>query len=131
MAILVDPQIFIWSLISPEKIKIANKDLLRNNTIYVSVISFLEIAIKQKVGKLNELTQTTAELKKQAITDGFQILDLTIEQVSYYDSLPLFSEHRDPFDRILLATSLYEKFKIMSSDANFKLYEEQIELIIN
>lgn len=38
-------------------------------------------------------------------------------------------EHRDPFDRLLLATALVEGVTMISSDENFPLYVPLIRLI--
>ncbi len=52
---LIDTQILIWTIVSPEKLASQTIDVLQTNEIFVSQISFLEIAIKQKIGELPEL----------------------------------------------------------------------------
>ncbi len=49
---LADTQILIWAIISPSKLPAEVRILLTSNPIAVSQISILEIAIKQKIGKL-------------------------------------------------------------------------------
>jgi PIN domain nuclease of toxin-antitoxin system len=45
--------------------------------------------------------------------------------------VPLLANHRDPFDRLLLATAISENMPIISSDENFIYYQEQVQLIRN
>jgi PIN domain nuclease of toxin-antitoxin system len=48
MRYLVDTQIFIWTLISPENLTAQTIRLVVDNEIFVSQVSLIEIAIKQK-----------------------------------------------------------------------------------
>jgi len=56
MSYLIDTQIFIWAMISPEKLSEQTIEILQHHSIYVSQISFFEITIKQKIGKLPHFT---------------------------------------------------------------------------
>jgi PIN domain nuclease of toxin-antitoxin system len=128
---LIDTQILIWALISPEKLCAKTINLLGANDILVSQISLFEIAIKQKIGKLPELDIPIADLVKQIVQDGFNLLPLHNQHIETYDVIPIYPEHRDPFDRILLATALSENIPILSADTNFKLYMPLIQIIMN
>lgn len=46
---LLDTQVLIWVLTSPSRLSISIINLLSSNSIFVSHISLLEIAIKQKI----------------------------------------------------------------------------------
>lgn len=128
---LIDTQLLIWAIVSPEKLAAPTISLLQNNEIFVSQISFLEIAIKQKIGKLPELDLPIAALAARAEQDGFNLLMLQTHHIDAYGAIPLFPKHRDPFDRILLAIALSENIPILSSDENFELYAPQIQIIRN
>ncbi len=105
--------------------------ILQNNEIFVSQVSLFEIAIKQKIGKLPELPLTTALLAECIERDNFNLLPITINHIAAYDSIPLLENHRDPFDRLLLAIALSEDMPIISSDANFAHYKSHIQLVEN
>jgi PIN domain nuclease of toxin-antitoxin system len=62
--------------------------------------------------------------------DGFTLLDLKTAHIATYANIPLLPLHRDPFDRLLLATALCENIPIISADKNFALYEPQIQLVV-
>jgi PIN domain nuclease of toxin-antitoxin system len=84
----------------------------------VSPISFSEIAIKSNKG----LTPLTRAHIEQLIFD----LDLTILPVIAEHSLKLFglpAHHRDPFDRMLIATALAEDVAIVACDREFRKYK--------
>ncbi|MDD2724558.1 MAG: type II toxin-antitoxin system VapC family toxin [Methylovulum sp.] len=133
MNYLIDTQILIWYQLDSHKLKHPIRKLLgnRNNTIVISQISLFEIAIKQKLGKLPELDLPIAMLASLIKQDAFNLLDLQTTHIESYSKIPLVPEHRDPFDRLLLATALSENMAIVSADANFKFYQPQIQLISN
>jgi PIN domain nuclease of toxin-antitoxin system len=131
MRYLIDAQILIWSIITPEKLSPLVTNILQSNEIVVSQIAFFEIAIKQKIGKLQEFDLSIESLHYRVEQDGFYVLPLKINHITAYSAIPLIPEHRDPFDRILLATALSEQYPIISNDANFKLYSSQVQVVMN
>jgi PIN domain nuclease of toxin-antitoxin system len=131
MEYLIDTQIVIWSIISPNKLSVKVREILQNHSIGVCQVSLFEIAIKQKIGKLTELDLSIEALTDRLLTDNFEILSIQNNHIVAYDDIPLMSDHKDPFDRLILATALSEDLPIISSDENFKLYVPQIQLIEN
>jgi PIN domain nuclease of toxin-antitoxin system len=125
---LADTQVVIWSLISPAKIVPIVRSILQTSTIFVSEISLFEIAIKQKINRLPDLTLSVEELTSQLISDGFRLLPIEQKHIFAYSQIPLYDDHRDPFDRLLLATALAEGLTVISSDENFTYYTNQIRL---
>ncbi len=129
MAYLIDTQILVWALVSPEKLSLSVRRILQADAVYVSITSLLEIAIKQKTGKLPELPVTTDDLVKQLKKDGFALLPVTVRHIAAYDLIPLHPDHRDPFDRLILATALAEQMPAISADEKFSRYRDTIEVI--
>ena len=70
MRCLIDTQILIWALACPDKLSSQSRSLLQSQQILVSQISFFEVAIKQKIGKLPELPVPVAALSLRAVRDG-------------------------------------------------------------
>lgn len=126
---LIDTQILIWSIANPEKLKSSIKKILTENTIYVSQTSLMEITIKQTVGKLPDIEVSIKQLIAQIIKDGFKILTISNSHIELYATIPLHQDHKDPFDRFLLATALAEDMPIISADKNFRLYKGLVTLI--
>jgi PIN domain nuclease of toxin-antitoxin system len=133
MKVLIDTQILIWYQLNDPKLHANVYDLLTRleNTVYVSQISLVEIAIKQKIGKLPELDVSISTLANLIEQDGFIMLPLQTQHIEAYSEIPLFPEHRDPFDRLLLATAFSENIPIVSSDGNFELYKQYVQIFDN
>lgn len=131
MRYLIDTQILIWTMISPQRLYPETKSILQNHEIFVSPITFLEIAIKQKISKLPEFDLSIEVLSNRVEQDGFNVLSLQTKHIAAYATIPLFADHRDPFDRILLATALSENVPIISADGNFRLYSPYLQVIMN
>ena len=119
MKIILDTHIFLWSLSEPEKISPKKTFELKTlaNTIYVSSISIAEIMIKSSINKLDIPFDPIKMVEKS----GFKFLDFNANDAVLLKDLPF--HHKDPFDRMLIAQSLANKFHIMSDDRKFKLYD--------
>lgn len=89
----------------------------------------MEISIKLKLGKLPEFIVSIEYITSQLLSDGFSILPILNNHIFCYQSVPFFEDHRDPFDRFLLATALSEQIPIISVDKNFTLYRPLITVI--
>ena len=91
------------------------------SNIFISQISFWEMAIKINIGKLtipiglkNVINNT-----RQA---GIDTIPVKNSHILYYQTLEIHEKHKDPFDRFIIATALCEDMKIISSDAQFDYY---------
>jgi PIN domain nuclease of toxin-antitoxin system len=63
------------------------------------------------------------------LKDGLVFVSIQNLHLSTYSNVPLFENHRDPFDRLLIATAMEEKAIILSADEKFKLYNDQVKTI--
>lgn len=83
----------------------------------LSAASVMEVAIKSDKG----LSEMKREHMEKAVVD----LQLTLIAFTPQHALRLFGlppHHRDPFDRILIATALSEDIPIISGDHQFRKY---------
>ncbi|MCE7040545.1 type II toxin-antitoxin system VapC family toxin [Dyadobacter sp. CY312] len=131
MKYLVDTQILIWAITDPKKLAENTLSILRNNRILVPQISLFEISIKQKINKLPELNIPINDLIERMRADNFEILPLSNDHITKYGEVPMFPDHRDPFDRLIIATALHENITLISADEKFRSYKEIINLIEN
>ena len=131
MKYLIDTQIIIWILEDNRKLTSKIREIMRdkNNSFWLSKISLLEVGIKLKLGKLPDFIVSMEEFIKKINQSGVKIMQIEDNHIAAYQVLPLLDEHRDPFDRYILATSLSENIPIISSDEKFKMYIPLINLI--
>lgn len=105
-------------------------DILQNpdNVILFSQLSLYEIAIKQKLGKLPLFSIEVNEIYQQAVKDNFTFLPIHNNHIYSYQKVPLYDQHRDPFDRLLIAIALEEDAIILSVDEKFNLYKHLVKV---
>jgi len=91
--------------------------------IFISQISYWEIAIKINIGKLHIPIglRNVMMCTKQA---GIEMIPVDNSHILCYQDLELHENHKDPFDRLIIAVSLYEKLKILSNDTQFDAYKQ-------
>ncbi len=121
MNYLLDTHTFIWfsenDLTLPDSLKsiIENSD----NTIFLSMISLWEIAIKNSLGKL-PLTQPLEIIIKEVIDSRLHLLNISPSHILQVNKLPY--HHRDPFDRLIIAQGVAEQLTIITKDIAFNKY---------
>ncbi len=115
MNVLLDTQTLIWALEDETFIsKNARDAIIAADSVLVSPISFYEIAIKLAIGKNAGVSKPIHELTLAATRSGYVWLPLLALHISAYTQLPFFDNHRDPFDRMLLAIALADNLSIVS-----------------
>ena len=122
MDILLDTHALWWFLNGSDKMPDTVKGAILNpeNTIYVSIASVWEAAIKMSIGKLRFDGGVDGFL--EAIEDeDFLLLDITQKHIKMVKDLPFI--HRDPFDRMLVAQAIVEELYIMTIDSNMVKYD--------
>jgi len=119
---LLDTHIAMWFFNGDSALSETAKRIILDlsNTKYISMASAWEIAIKICLGKLN-FQGKSAGFTRLAESNGFTILPIKITHLTTLESLPLI--HRDPFDRLLIATALAENMTFITADENIVQYE--------
>lgn len=121
MRILLDTHIALWACFESSKLPEAARELLsqRSNTVYFSVASVWEIAIKHALnrGNMPVPEERFVDVCKQT---GFLELPIADEHIFGVKGL-LRSEgaprHNDPFDRLLIAQAKAEGLQLLTHDA--------------
>ena len=126
MKLLLDTQVWLWSLAEPERLNDRAQTLLADlhNQLYLSSASVWEISIKAGLGKLPLPEPPTTYVTSRMKSQGILALNITYSHALEVFSLP--AHHRDPFDRMLIAQSLVEKLPILTADPLFKVYDVEI-----
>jgi PIN domain nuclease of toxin-antitoxin system len=120
--ILLDTHVLIWWDEGARLSREADRAIREAEQVYVSAVSGWEIAIKTSLGRLRP-KRTVAEAASES---GFEELPVLLRHAEALTGLP--SNHRDPFDRMLLAQALVEGLTIVTRDAAFRTYRTPLVL---
>ena len=130
---LLDTHIFVWAYMKSEKIGKSITRILENpNAIkYLSAISLIEIAqLYETKPKDFDLNIPLATFLYQGLTElDIQTLVITPGHAQRYYEIQPIENHKDPFDRTIIAQAASTGFTVLSNDRNFPLYP--IEVISN
>ena len=125
MKYLIDTHTLLWAITDDDALPPSVKKLLshpEDNEILVSTVSFWEIAIKTAIGKLKIDSFDMFLLEEYCTGLGFSILPLNAQDALYYAKIPLREKHKDPFDRMLVATAINNGYTFISRDHNMPQY---------
>ena len=122
MRYLLDTHVLIWLAENSPKLPLEIKELVKHpmNVISVSSVSLWEIAIKMRLGKL-DIDFTLDELLIAVENSDFEILQIDSNYLKSLSVLPFL--HKDPFDRLLVATAVVDGLTIITVDENIQKYD--------
>jgi PIN domain nuclease of toxin-antitoxin system len=120
--ILLDAHALLWFISADDRLSIVAKDAVEaeRNSIFVSLATIWEIAIKVGLGKLKLRLKLETELEQFLVENGFTLLSIEYAHVARVARLP--RRHGDPFDRLLVSQALSENMPLVSQDSAFDDY---------
>lgn len=127
MRLLLDTHMMLWWQGNhPSLPKAAIEMVNQAEAVYFSQASLWEMAIKVSLGKLRmDLPRFSAAVQAQ----GFLWLPTRNEHLLAVAGLPVFEDHRDPFDRLLVAQSLTEPLLLVTGDQKLARYGVTIRVV--
>lgn len=121
--LLLDTHIFLWWLNNDPKIlNIAKHIATPVNEVYISAATIWEISIKKALGKLKAPDNMDQIVEEK----GFEKLPIKLLHGEKAGQLPIFNNHKDPFDRMLIAQAQSEGLTLITNDTKFRPYEVSI-----
>ena len=122
MRYLLDTHAFLWFFNDSEKLSETVSDILEDANVqkYVSMASLWEFSIKYSLGK-HQFDGGLPRLWEMLTSNGFTILPIAKSHLEGTIQLPF--HHRDPFDRLLIATANAEGMTILTADESIKKYD--------
>ena len=123
MKVLLDTHTFLWWIDDAPNLSAKAREIVADagNTIYISVASGWEIAIKTGIGRLQVEGDPERFFPEQFALNAFQTLSIQMSHVLHTVHLPFY--HRDPFDRLLVSQSQIEDLPIVTRDPAIGHYE--------
>jgi len=124
--LLLDTHALLWFLAADRRLGRRTRVLIEAsaNTVMISIVSLLEIALKSRLGKPR--IDLDAVLDSVGRTD-FERLHLKESHPRVLSALPNVAEHRDPFDHLLIAQAQAENLTFVSNDAWVARYPVRYE----
>lgn len=121
---LLDAHNLLWYFGGDQQLPEAAKNTIADleNTIFVSIASLWEIAIKHSLGKL-DLPRPFDNFEQSIQQEGFELLPIRFDDLKIVARPPF--HHKDPFDRLLIAQSLSLDYPLIGRDEVFDAYGVQ------
>jgi PIN domain nuclease of toxin-antitoxin system len=122
MRFLLDTHTLLWCFNDSRSLSARGRKLIEDgsNEILVSAVSGWEIATKVRLGKLPTGEELVDQLDRYLAQLGCDPLPISLDHAVRAGRLP--GEHRDPFDRMLIAQAQMENLSIISNDRIFDEY---------
>jgi PIN domain nuclease of toxin-antitoxin system len=126
MTCLLDTHYMLWALADTKKLSAGIRQAIVNpdNRIIISSISFWEVSLKSSLSKLALTGFSPADLPGACAKIGFEIKSLSPEDASTYHLLQA-TQHRDPFDRMLIWQAIRNGYTFVCVDKQVKKYAKE------
>ncbi len=120
--LLLDTHALIWFATAEERLSPKARNAIAGaqpKTVFMSVVSLWEMAIKIELGKLR-LGGPLEDFVQSHFDAGTQLLPLRVRHTVALATLP--RHHNDPFDRMLIVQAIVEDMSFVTADAAAKDY---------
>jgi PIN domain nuclease of toxin-antitoxin system len=125
--LLLDTQLVLWWEMGSSSLPAELTEFVDEaEAVFISRASLWEIAIKVSIGKLRLNVKKFAE---NIDKHGFDWLDITNAHLFTVAKLAVFEDHRDSFDRLLVAQSRSEPLLLLTADNRLARYGETVKVL--
>jgi PIN domain nuclease of toxin-antitoxin system len=123
MKLLIDTHAALWLFNGHENLSVNARNYLLDEkaALYISIVSAWEVAIKHSLGKLTEFPGGVKLFLSAIYENPIEIVTVLPNHIEIVEHLPYV--HRDPFDRLIIATALSENMSIITADENIQKYD--------
>lgn len=119
MNLLLDTHAFVWWVSGDDALSPRAREAIADPTrsVFVSAATAWELGTKFRIGKLPGVADIIADIEGAVVRNGFSTLAVTMRHGQLAGTMP--GEHRDPFDRMLIAQAILEGLTLVSNDVMF------------
>jgi PIN domain nuclease of toxin-antitoxin system len=123
--LLLDTHVALWAITDSPKLSLKARELIASprTTVWISVASVWEIAIKHALGR-GDMPVSGQEAGRYFRESGYRFLPIETEHAFAVQDLAV--HHHDPFDRLLVAQALVEPMRLMTHDPMVARYSDTI-----
>lgn len=127
MRLLLDTHFaFWWQTGDPRVTENVRSAVEAADEVFVSSVSLWELTVKAGLGKVRiDLSVFTEQVEAM----GFTWLPIENAHILTLPFLPAFDDHRDPFDRLLVAQSMSEPLILLTEDRKLARYGSTVRVI--
>jgi PIN domain nuclease of toxin-antitoxin system len=122
--LLLDTQIALWATIGTLPAK-ARQLIDAADAVYVSAVSPWEISIKATLGRIS--------FEPTDLLNGFQNANFLELPITWRHAVTLrklaLRDHRDPFDRMLVAQAMSEPLRLVTTDRALAAYSDVVLVV--
>jgi PIN domain nuclease of toxin-antitoxin system len=113
---LLDTHTLLWAAHRPDKLSAKVISILEDveKDVFVSPVSAIEIATKNRRGQLEFTTGLAHDFLLQVSAHGFTHLPVTASHAQLAGSFA--QPHKDPWDRLLAAQAILEELTLLTRD---------------
>ena len=122
MKALLDTHALVWWWTDNRRLPRAARAMIAepDNEVLVSAATVWEIATKNRLGKWPEVERLVTDFESLLLQSRFVGLPVSIAHARLAGTLT--GQHRDPFDRMLIAQARLESAVLVTADAIFRRY---------
>ena len=119
MKLLLDTHALVWWLNDSPRLGREAEDCISDaaNEVWVSAVSAFEIAQKFRLGKMPSAERLARRFDAEVSNEGFSSLSISASEARMAGILP--GNHRDPFDRMLIAQAMLNDLTLVSNERLF------------
>jgi PIN domain nuclease of toxin-antitoxin system len=125
MKLLLDTHTILWSVAKTERLSEKAKEAITDtgNDVFFSSVSLWEIAIKYNLKKLELPNIDILKIPSMCEEMGFAYTDISPMNAISSFQLPYKSDHKDPFDRMLIHLAINNNYTLVTCDTKAAFYE--------
>ena len=117
---LLDTHVVLWWFFNDPQLSYRSRAIIEDGEqkLFVSAASAWEISTKHRIGKLPKAAEAVDRFEELLRQARMESLAISMQHGLLAGSL--VSEHRDPFDRMIVPQAQLEKLAVISADPVFK-----------
>lgn len=130
MDYLLDTHALLWFTGGDKRLSDNARKIIEDvdNRLMVSAASLFEISIKVKIGKM-DLKKSLDVVYRDIQTASIDVIPIEPSHLLTYQNIPFYADHRDPFDRVIIATAMVENSTIITVDPKFQYYSDLVRIV--